>query len=98
VGGYIRTPEVCWPDGDAAPLATPRTLFDPDLAKFDESWAAARRRVPALRTVDIGKVVHGPEAFTPTASSCSARPRCAASGWRPGFCVHGLRGRAASAR
>ena len=41
------TPQVCWPTGDEPPLAAPRALFAPDLERFAESWAAARRRVPA---------------------------------------------------
>ncbi|WP_248964724.1 GcvT family protein [Sphaerisporangium perillae] len=45
VGGYIRTPEV-W--DVSAPLAEPRTLFEPNMPKFRESWESARRRLPAL--------------------------------------------------
>ncbi|MFJ2028557.1 FAD-dependent oxidoreductase [Streptosporangium sp. NPDC087985] len=87
VGGYIRTPEI-W-DTDR-PLAEPRTLFDPDMPKFQESWESAVRRVPALGRTGIVKVVHGPEAFTPDGEfllgETSVRGLWAAAG----FCVHGL--------
>ncbi|GAA4231583.1 4-methylaminobutanoate oxidase (formaldehyde-forming) [Streptosporangium album] len=87
VGGYIRTPET-W-DTDR-PLAEPRTLFDADMPKFQESWESAVRRVPALGRTGIVKVVHGPEAFTPDGEfllgETSVRGLWAAAG----FCVHGL--------
>ena len=51
--------------GHHAPLAQARTLFDPDLPRFAESWAGAQKRVPALREIGLAKVVNGPEAFTP---------------------------------
>ncbi len=90
VGGYIRTPEVCWPAGGGAPLATARSLFEPDLAKFSESWESARRRVPALRDVPIAKVVHGPEAFTPDGEFLLGETEVAGLWVAAGFCVHGL--------
>ena len=90
VGGYIRTPEVCWPAGGGAPLATARSLFEPDLAKFSESWESARRRVPGLRDVPIAKVVHGPEAFTPDGEFLLGETEVAGLWVAAGFCVHGL--------
>lgn len=90
VGGYIRTPEVCWPFDGAAPLATPRTLFDPDLPKFDESWSAGRRRVPALRDTPIARVVNGPEAFTPDGEFLLGETAVGGFWVAAGFCVHGL--------
>ena len=56
---------MCWPADGPAPLDAAAHLFEPDLAKFAESWDVARRRVPALRAAPIARVVHGPEAFTP---------------------------------
>ncbi len=90
VGGYIRTPEVCWPAGDEAPLGSPRALFEPDLAKFSESWESARHRVPALRDVPIAKVVHGAEAFTPDGEFLLGETEVAGLWVAAGFCVHGL--------
>ena len=52
VGGYSREP-VTW-DTDA-PLAEPRTTFEPDMERFAESWEGARNRVPALRDLDVGQ-------------------------------------------
>lgn len=48
VGGYIRSPQI-W--DTERPLAEPRTLFAPDMEKFQESWESAVRRVPALGRV-----------------------------------------------
>ena len=90
IGGYSRTPQVCWPDDGTAPLATPRALFEPDLAKFDESWSAGRRRVPVLRETTIGRVVHGPEAFTPDGEFLLGETAVRGFWVAAGFCVHGL--------
>jgi len=90
VGGYIRTPDVCWPADGGAPLAVPRTLFEPDLARFDESWASARRRVPALAECPIAKLVHGPEAFTPDGEFLLGETSVRGFWVAAGFCVHGL--------
>jgi glycine cleavage system aminomethyltransferase T/glycine/D-amino acid oxidase-like deaminating enzyme len=88
VGGYIRTPEVCWPEPGAAPLQQPRTLFEPDLTKFAESWANARRRLPSL--TGIARVVHGPEAFTPDGEFLLGETALPGFWVAAGFCVHGL--------
>jgi len=90
VGGYIRTPEVCWPAAGAAPLATPRTLFEPDDARFAESWASARRRVPALDGAAIARTVNGPEAFTPDGEFLLGETTVRGLWVAAGFCVHGL--------
>ncbi|GII89156.1 FAD-dependent oxidoreductase [Sphaerisporangium siamense] len=92
VGGYIRSPEV-W--DAAAPLAEPRTLFDPDMPKFQESWDAARHRLPDLRDLPpdaaaFAKVVHGPEAFTPDGEFLLGETSVAGLWVAAGFCVHGL--------
>ncbi|RCG31603.1 FAD-dependent oxidoreductase [Sphaerisporangium album] len=93
VGGYIREPQV-W--DTAAPLAEPRTLFDPDMPKFQESWDSARHRLPHLRDLDgadpaaFAKVVHGPEAFTPDGEFLLGETAVAGLWVAAGFCVHGL--------
>ena len=90
VGGYIRTPQVCWPSGDEPPLASPRALFAPDLDRFDESWSAARKRVPALRDTGIARVVNGAEAFTPDGEFLLGETAVRGFWVAAGFCVHGL--------
>jgi 4-methylaminobutanoate oxidase (formaldehyde-forming) len=90
VGGYIRSPEVCWPSDGRAPLTDARTLFEPDLAAFDESWRAARHRVPDLEKVPIARVVHGPEAFTPDGEFILGETEVHGLWVAAGFCVHGL--------
>jgi 4-methylaminobutanoate oxidase (formaldehyde-forming) len=88
VGGYIRTPDVWSPEPGDTPLRHPRTLFEPDLAKFDESWVNARRRVPSLP--GIARVVHGPEAFTPDGEFLLGETLLPGFWVAAGFCVHGL--------
>ena len=88
VGGYIRQPEVWRPA--AEPLAQPRTLLPADPDRFAESWASARRRVPALATTPVAKVVHGPEAFTPDGEFLLGEVEVAGFWVAAGFCVHGL--------
>jgi 4-methylaminobutanoate oxidase (formaldehyde-forming) len=88
VGGYLRTPQAWWPDG--TPLANPRELFEPDLDKFAEPWAAVRRRVPSLVDIGIAKVVHGPEAFTPDGEFLLGETAVRGFWVAAGFCVHGL--------
>ncbi|MET8139509.1 FAD-dependent oxidoreductase [Sphaerisporangium sp. NPDC005288] len=93
VGGYIRTPQV-WQA--AEPLSEPRTLFEPDMGKFAESWESARRRLPGLGetggqdAADFAKVVHGPEAFTPDGEFLLGETAVAGLWVAAGFCVHGL--------
>ncbi|GAA4596610.1 FAD-dependent oxidoreductase [Planotetraspora phitsanulokensis] len=102
VGGYIRTPQV-W-DVDR-PLAEPRTLFAPDMPKFQESWESAVHRLPghlAQISAQIGagaqadpetafrKVVHGPEAFTPDGEFLLGETGVRGFWVAAGFCVHGL--------
>ncbi|GGM82279.1 FAD-dependent oxidoreductase [Dactylosporangium sucinum] len=86
VGGYVRDPSLYWP----ASMDQPRTLFEPDMAKFAESWENARHRVPALRDLDIARVVHGPEAFTPDGEFLLGETPVAGFWVAAGFCVHGL--------
>jgi len=90
VGGYSRDP-VTWDTDD--PLREPRTLFEPDMERFAESWEGARRRVPALREAEIAKIVNGPEAFTPDGEFILGETAEIAGLWvAAGFCVHGLAG------
>jgi glycine cleavage system aminomethyltransferase T len=89
VGGYVREPGVHWPE-TGAPLDRPRELFEPNLDSFAESWASARRRVPALRDTPIATVVHGPEAFTPDGEFLLGETEVGGFWVAAGFCVHGL--------
>ncbi|WP_432836205.1 GcvT family protein [Dactylosporangium sp. CA-092794] len=89
VGGYVRDPSL-WRPESGAPLDAPRTLFEPDMAKFAESWNNARHRVPALRELPIARVVHGPEAFTPDGEFLLGETAVAGFWVAAGFCVHGL--------
>ncbi|WP_238014736.1 FAD-dependent oxidoreductase [Dactylosporangium sp. AC04546] len=86
VGGYVRDPSLFWP----ASMDQPRTLFEPDMPKFTESWENARHRVPTLRDLGIARVVHGPEAFTPDGEFLLGETPVAGLWVAAGFCVHGL--------
>ncbi|MEV0713047.1 FAD-dependent oxidoreductase [Asanoa sp. NPDC050611] len=89
IGGYIRTPSVCWPSS-GPPLASPRSLFEPELDLFAESWAAGQHRVPALREASIARVVNGAEAFTPDGEFLLGETAVGGFWVAAGFCVHGL--------
>ena len=89
IGGYAREP-VTWDTSE--PLAEARTLFEPDPDRFAESWAGALKRVPALREVEVAKVVNGPEAFTPDGEFILGETEVAGFWVAAGFCVHGLAG------
>ena len=89
VGGYARDP-VAWTAEH--PLTAARTLFEPDPERFAEAWEGARRRVPALEEVEIAKVVHGPEAFTPDGDFVLGETEVRGLWVAAGFCVHGLAG------
>ncbi|HYI35018.1 MAG TPA: FAD-dependent oxidoreductase [Thermoleophilaceae bacterium] len=89
VGGYSREP-VTW--DTEAPLAEPRTTFDADMERFAESWEGARTRVPALRDVEVAKVVNAPEAFTPDGDFILGETDVGGLWTAAGFCVHGLAG------
>ncbi|HEY9522330.1 MAG TPA: FAD-binding oxidoreductase, partial [Thermopolyspora sp.] len=86
VGGYIRTPET-WDTPD--PLAEPRTLFPPDMTKFQETWDSVRHRLPGL-PAGLTKVIHGPEAFTPDGEFLLGQTSVRGLWVAAGFCVHGL--------
>ena len=63
------------------------------MERFAESWEGAQRRVPALRDVEIAKVVNGPEAFTPDGEFILGETAEVTGLWvAAGFCVHGLAG------
>ena len=89
VGGYARDP-VTW--DVHGPLTEPRTLFDSDPERFDESWRGAQDRVPALRGTQVVKTVNGPEAFTPDGEFVLGETEVGGLWTAAGFCVHGLAG------
>ena len=65
----------------------------PTWTRFAESWEGARRaRARAARRARSRRWSTAPRRSRPTASSCSARPRCGGLWVAAGFCVHGLAG------
>lgn len=90
VGGYSRRPEAWWPSDGSPPLALARALFEPDLPRLAEPWAAAQRRVPTLLGRRIARVVNGAEAFTPDGEFLLGETAVRGFWVAAGFCVHGL--------
>ncbi|CAN5401861.1 FAD-dependent oxidoreductase [soil metagenome] len=63
MGGYEPNP-IPWTQGDI-PADFEFQLFEDDWDHFEQHMTQALARVPALETVGIKKMIHGPESFTP---------------------------------
>ncbi len=82
MGGYERNPAPWSLDG--IPADFNGKLLAEDWPRFEELMENAHRpRARRSSEPEVMKLINGPEAFTPTASSSSGRPRCAASGRPP---------------
>ena len=88
MGGYERQSRAVVPARrrrrlDAIPPDFNGRLLEDDWDRFEEIVVNSRQRVPAMEDVNVTRMINGPEAFTPTTSSASGRPRCAASSSPP---------------
>ena len=96
LGPWERDCRMAW-DGAQAPWSFGEELFNDDLDRLEDSLAAIHRRVPALETAGIRRVVTAPSASRPTGGLSSARcPGCPVSS-SPAGSSEALRRRAASA-
>jgi 4-methylaminobutanoate oxidase (formaldehyde-forming) len=86
--GTSATPR---PAGRVAALAEPRTVFEPDLDKFAESWTNARRRVPALRSSGIARWCTARRRSRPDGEFLLGETAVRGFWVAAGFCVHGWR-------
>ena len=89
-GGYERDPAPWGLDG--IPGDFNAKLLAEDWERFEPLMENAIRRVPALETAEVIKLVNGPEAFTPDGEFILG-PSDVRGFWvAAGFCAHGLAG------
>jgi glycine cleavage system aminomethyltransferase T/glycine/D-amino acid oxidase-like deaminating enzyme len=95
MGGYERNPApwTATPDAyDAIPADFNGRLLAEDWGRMEEIAHNAARRVPAMGTVGVRKVINGPEAFTPDNEFCLGETDVAGLFVAAGFCAHGIAG------
>ena len=63
-----------------------------DWGRMEELAANAARRVPAMATIGVRKIINGPEAFTPDNEFCLGETEVAGLFVAAGFCAHGIAG------
>jgi glycine cleavage system aminomethyltransferase T/glycine/D-amino acid oxidase-like deaminating enzyme len=90
MGGYER---YCEPWGvDGIPADFNSRLLDEDWPRFEELMENALVRVPSLESMEVVKLINGPEAFTPDGEFVLG-PSDVRGFWvAAGFCAHGLAG------
>jgi glycine cleavage system T protein len=97
VGGWERNP-VPW-GLEGIPSDFNGRLLPPDWDQFAPLMANAVRRIPALATAEIIRLVHGPEAFTPDGEFILGEaPEVAGFFVATGFCAHGIAGAGGAGR
>jgi glycine cleavage system T protein len=91
VGGWERNP-VPW-GLDGIPADFNHRLLPPDWEQFAPLMENAIRRIPALATAEVVRLVHGPEAFTPDGEFILGEaPDVGGFFVAAGFCAHGVAG------
>jgi 4-methylaminobutanoate oxidase (formaldehyde-forming) len=90
MGGYERH---CAPWSlDGIPADFNGKLLEEDWPRFEDLMANAVERVPSLESMPVGKLINGPEAFTPDGEFILG-PSDVRGFWvAAGFCAHGLAG------
>ncbi|HLE44722.1 MAG TPA: FAD-dependent oxidoreductase, partial [Methylomirabilota bacterium] len=97
VGGWERNP-VPW-GLDGIPPDFNNRLLPPDWEQFAPLMENAVRRIPALATAEIVRLVHGPEAFTPDGEFILGEaPEVPGFYVAAGFCAHGIAGAGGAGR
>jgi 4-methylaminobutanoate oxidase (formaldehyde-forming) len=95
MGGYERNPAP-WTAGptsyDEIPPDFNGKLLPEDWARMEEIATNAQRRVPALASIGVRKVINGPEGFTPDNEFCLGETSVAGFYVAAGFCAHGIAG------
>jgi glycine cleavage system aminomethyltransferase T/glycine/D-amino acid oxidase-like deaminating enzyme len=95
MGGYERNPAPWTATADAydaIPADFNGRLLAEDWTRMEEIAQNAVRRVPAMGTVGVRKVINGPEAFTPDNEFCLGETDVAGLFVAAGFCAHGIAG------
>ena len=90
MGGYERQPAAFGLGG--IPADFNNRLLPEDWERFAELSQNAIRRVPALETADIVKLINGPEAFTPDNEFILGESPVRGFFVAAGFCAHGIAG------
>jgi glycine cleavage system T protein len=89
-GGYERDPAP-WGLGGISPDFNHR-LLEEDWVRFEPLSEGAQKRVPALQTAQIVKLINGPEAFTPDGEFILGESEVRGFYVAAGFCAHGIAG------
>ncbi len=90
MGGYERHPAPFGLDG--IPADFNNQLLEADWPRFEELSRNAVRRVPALETAGVMRLINGPEAFTPDGEFILGESEVRGFFVAAGFCAHGLAG------
>ncbi len=90
MGGYERNPAPWSLDG--IPADFNHKLLEPDWPRFDEILEGAIRRVPAMETAGVTKMINGPEAFTPDNEYILGESEVGGFFVAAGFSAHGIAG------
>ncbi|MEK1930377.1 MAG: FAD-dependent oxidoreductase, partial [Pararhizobium sp.] len=89
MGGYEPNPQ-SWMTGDV-PNDWQFRLFDDDFDHFEQHMLAAIERIPALETVGVKQMIHGPESFTPDGNFIlGVAPECSNMFVGAGFNAFGI--------
>ncbi len=90
MGGYERNPVPFGLDG--IPPDFNAKLLAPDWPRFQEIMEGAIRRVPAIETAGVSRMINGPEAFTPDNEFILGESEVRGFFVAAGFCAHGIAG------
>jgi glycine cleavage system aminomethyltransferase T len=95
MGGYERQSSPSFLDEslvDRVPPDFNGRLLAEDWERFEEIAANGARRVPAMATAPVRKIINGPEAFTPDNEFCLGPTSVRGFFLAAGFCAHGIAG------
>jgi glycine cleavage system aminomethyltransferase T/glycine/D-amino acid oxidase-like deaminating enzyme len=90
MGGYERNPAPWALDG--VPADFNGKLLPPDWPRFGEIMEGAVRRVPAIESAEVTRLINGPEAFTPDNEFILGESEVRGFFLAAGFCAHGIAG------
>jgi 4-methylaminobutanoate oxidase (formaldehyde-forming) len=95
MGGYERQSAPTFLDQnkiDTVPKDFNGKLLTEDWDRLEEIMVNSAKRVPAMATAPISKVINGPEAFTPDNEFCLGPTSVKGFYVAAGFCAHGIAG------
>jgi glycine cleavage system aminomethyltransferase T/glycine/D-amino acid oxidase-like deaminating enzyme len=95
MGGYERAPAPFTATAqtyDSVPADFNGKLLPEDWSRMEEIAQNSVRRVPAMGSVGVRKIINGPEAFTPDNEFCLGESVVGGFFVAAGFCAHGIAG------